>query len=408
MECHQEVSWTVDGPPATLPRMTRMLCRVLTAVPFCSSVLTQRRSTWRAPGRLRVHQCRVLSSVSFVPTGTTLTVCVDGAGTVATGTVSSATGAFTLVFDTNIVTGGEFGLCALTWGGTFTLDGNSMAGTETNSSGCAIPNVPCCLPPQSRPISGTRTSTTVSCCGNGVVEPGEQCDNPPNGGQNCCGNLCTYAPSGTFCGADDQCHLKECDGAGACLPLPARRLRPVLQMRSRSGMPGEHPQRLPRWRLAHEDERQAADPVVAPEARLDVEGGVESGDDARGLREPADVDVVRLCVFNFDLIPSGFPRYAVAIPPDQDCLDGPCWKQRSNGFKYGSRSATPNGVRSVTLRARSERRSIVKMKGKGVSLFPPIENPVVVQLSAGGGACWSSTFTSASENSSTRYLATIP
>ncbi len=349
-----------------------------------------------------------LSSVSLVHTGTTLTVCVDGAGTVATGTVSSATGAFTLVFDTSIVTGGEFGLCELTWSGTFTLDGNSMAGTETNSSGCAIPNVPCCLPPQSRPISGTRTSTTVSCCGNGVVEPGEQCDDPPNGGQNCCGNLCTYAPSGTFCGADDQCHLKECDGAGGCLPLPPADCGPCYRCDPVQGCLANirNDCRVGGSRTKMSVKR----PTLSAPPKLDWtwKEGSSPETTLADFGNPLTSTSYELCVFNFDLIPSGFARYRVVIPPDQGCVDGSCWKQRTHGFKYGSRSATPNGVRSVTLRARSERRSIVRMKGKGVSLFPPIENPVVVQLSAGGGACWSSTFTSASENSSTRYLATIP
>ena len=98
------------------------------------------------------------------------------------------------------------------------------------------------------------------------------------------------------------------------------------------------------------------------------------------------------------------------IAPDADCADRSCWHARGNGFRYRG-AGTPSGVKSVTLRARSARRSILKMKGKGVSLFPPLTEPVVVQLSARDGdpsRCWSNAFTGASENSSEQYVAEIP
>jgi hypothetical protein len=53
-------------------------------------------------------------------------------------------------------------------------------------------------------------------CGNGVVDPGEDCD-----GGECCAANCTWATAGTACGdaSDTECDNPDsCDGAGTCEP----------------------------------------------------------------------------------------------------------------------------------------------------------------------------------------------
>ncbi len=60
--------------------------------------------------------------------------------------------------------------------------------------------------------------TTVSTCGDGVVQAGEDCD-----GGTCCATDCTLASAGTVCrGAADTCDIEEtCDGSSVYCPADA-------------------------------------------------------------------------------------------------------------------------------------------------------------------------------------------
>src|SRR6185436_12198499 len=51
-------------------------------------------------------------------------------------------------------------------------------------------------------------------CGNGIVDPGEQCDGVASG---CCSTSCRFEPSGSTCATDaDPCTTDRCDGLGTC------------------------------------------------------------------------------------------------------------------------------------------------------------------------------------------------
>jgi hypothetical protein len=55
--------------------------------------------------------------------------------------------------------------------------------------------------------------TPAAVCGNGIVEPGEQCDGGP-----CCTPTCQFASSGTACTDDgNQCTDDICNGSGQCI-----------------------------------------------------------------------------------------------------------------------------------------------------------------------------------------------
>src|SRR6185503_4853014 len=54
-------------------------------------------------------------------------------------------------------------------------------------------------------------------CGNGIVDPGEQCDDGNTGGGDCCSASCQFETAGSACAADSNlCTNDVCNGAGAC------------------------------------------------------------------------------------------------------------------------------------------------------------------------------------------------
>ena len=352
-----------------------------------------------------------LSAVSFTQTGSDLTLCVPGAGTVATGTVDEGTGAFTLAFDPSFASSFyEFGVCSLEWGGTFALDGGSLTGDEVSSLGCGIPELPsCCFPAEADPITGSRTSPTVTCCGNGVIEGGEVCDPVPAIGQDCCAGDCTFEPAGHFCGATDQCHLKECNALGECEALPPSDCGPCYQCDPADGCLAD----------IRSDCR-----VGGSGARLRAVGQGMATTFAWRWREGAGVETAlgdlgnptvdtdyELCIFTRDLVASGFARLRAELDAGATCGQGPCWESKANGFRYRDRAGSAAGVRKSVLTAKSNRRSSLKAAGLATNLSPPLANEVTVQMSARDGApsrCWSTTFTAPQINQPGRYSATLP
>src|SRR5581483_4978999 len=58
-------------------------------------------------------------------------------------------------------------------------------------------------------------------CGNGIIDPGEQCDDGNTVGGDCCSATCTNEPAGSGCPDDGNvCTDEVCDGSGACTHPP--------------------------------------------------------------------------------------------------------------------------------------------------------------------------------------------
>jgi hypothetical protein len=112
---------------------------------------------------------------------------------------------------------------------TLSMDGQLFSGMGTTDGDC-LSLVVLLLDFQAGSVPASTTTTTLppSLCGNGAVDPGEQCDlgaavNGTPGA--CCAATCTFSPTGQVCRpAADPCDVAEtCSGSGAACPGDARK-----------------------------------------------------------------------------------------------------------------------------------------------------------------------------------------
>ena len=59
-----------------------------------------------------------------------------------------------------------------------------------------------------------------SLCGDGVLNPGEQCDDGNTNDGDCCSATCEFEPAGSPCNNDAKCTADTCDGNGVCVSGP--------------------------------------------------------------------------------------------------------------------------------------------------------------------------------------------
>jgi cysteine-rich repeat protein len=375
-------------------------------------------------------------TIDMTQAGTTLTAsstCI-GLPPQMTGTIDSSGGAFTLSgFE------GSFCLNTVALSGTFASDGSDF----TASAGCAVPAFPFPLN-----VAGSR-------CGNGVLDPGEVCDDGNQQDFDCCSSTCqSVAPEGSSCGFEQPCQSATCDATGICQIVPIDgpcddfnqcttndtcvdgfcQGQPVTDGTScddfnpcsvgdscQGGFcyPGAPldcgpcsqceyfqgcvaqpaffcPSLSPgRSTLRLRDDPSDKKDVVA--WQLDPAAGISIGD----LGDPRSETSYQLCVFESD--PFYFDRLlaGLEVPAGGSCNGKPCWIPKRNGYRYTDKAGTSDGVRSVRLEAGDGKQAELSVfaKGPGVGLAPlPATLPVTVQLQSSDGACWEADFLEARLN----------
>jgi cysteine-rich repeat protein len=152
---------------------------------------------WRVEIDTSVGQ--FLQTWDVTQVGTILSAVVEGA--TWTGSINPISGAFTLTAPASAPPSCPPNSASAVVDAT----GKTFAGTYTyweNIGGCRS---------AAFPLRGSR-------CGNGVLEPGEQCEDGNFRDGDCCSSTCQLDPVGTSCAAPNSCTADTCDGAGTCVP----------------------------------------------------------------------------------------------------------------------------------------------------------------------------------------------
>jgi hypothetical protein len=104
------------------------------------------------------------------------------------------------------------------------------------------------------------------------------------------------------------------------------------------------------------------------------------------------------------------PILGLRIPPGGTCGARQCWKESADSFRYSDRSGANSGIRSILLRAGSDGRAKISVRGRAgnVVFAPPLplqqQNTVRVQLS-NGTKCWESIYSTHIANRPARFEA---
>jgi hypothetical protein len=198
-------------------------------------------------------------------------------------------------------------------------------------------------------------ATTAACDDHNACTSGDACDGM---------GICVGGPPVT-CGA-----CKECNTIDGCVPHVSSgcnrssSAKSVLSLRDRSPDGGDSIGW--KWRDG---------PPIASN---------EFGDPVQGTD-------YTLCVYDTEGTAS--PHLLL----DANAPSGTAWRGSGGRFRYGSPTSTPDGLKSLLLKAGATGTGRIALKGKGPNLgLPPtltaVGTPVTVQLKAENGSCWEAVY----------------
>ncbi len=193
-------------------------------------------------------------------------------------------------------------------------------------------------------------------CGNGVIEPGESCDDGNLDSNDDCSPLCEI-----------QCPPQPAPACHELVPGGSGRL------------------------LIRDESRNSRDLLTWKWTRGEATTLAALGD-------PIARDGYRLCLYDASTDP-GLLLLSATAPAGGVCGRGACWRaNRDTGFRYRNGARTPDGIDRLDLRAGKDRQAKMRATGKGPLLvLPPLPLPLParVQLHGRGGECWETAFDAA-------------
>jgi cysteine-rich repeat protein len=231
-------------------------------------------------------------------------------------------------------------------------------------------------------------------CGNGILDPGEVCDDGNTGSGDCCSSDCQVgAADGTPCSDDDACTTADacaggrCTGGGAtvcdpCLACyPAVGCAPPLTTVCQAA-----PARGSRLTLR----RAGGGTRDALAWQWKSQTTVLPGD----FGTPASSTDMRLCLFD----QSGL-RWSGEAPAGGLCRGRACWKA-TKSIVYRDPDLTPDGIAQLALTPGSGGRARIATRGKSANLGLPaldLSLPATFRLKRADGSpiCWDARYRSA-------------
>jgi cysteine-rich repeat protein len=222
------------------------------------------------------------------------------------------------------------------------------------------------------PITGSRYD-----CGNGTVDPGEQCDDGNNvSGDGCdafchietcyvCSgqpSACSPAASGSSCDEGDPCTTNACDGNGACTEVRSCRNAGKSALLLETSVSRPEKDKLS-WKW--------------------IKGAATAMSD---LGVPTGTTNYALCMY------AGTAVATVNLPA------GSKWRAAgTSGFNYKDSTGSPNGAQKALLKSGGAGKAKALVKGKGANLpddlVPMLPLPVTVQLVNGtNNVCFESVY----------------
>jgi len=251
-------------------------------------------------------------------------------------------------------------------------------------------------------------------CGDGILDPGEDCDDGNNVNGDCCSASCTAEPDGNSCDdgevctSGDQCASGACVGSpvvdgsacddgspctddscqsGACVGVPAPAVTckvPTLPLKSQLVIKDQTPDK--------------GDQVVWKWTKGQATTFAELGD-------PSTTDDYQLCVYG----PGQSLLFSGRFPAGGLCSGVACWKTiAGKGYGYKNKLRTPDGMEKLSLASGIAGAAKISAKGKAEHLNMPVLGSLALPIQAqlrGAGQCWGATYSTSLVNTPLQFKA---
>jgi cysteine-rich repeat protein len=260
---------------------------------------------------------------------------------------------------------------------------------------------------------------SATLCGDGFVNPGEQCDDGNLEDDDCCSSICMLTPAGLACVDDNPCTDDRCNAFGQCVYInnAATCTIPTAcppEGHCNNGRCEAMPEPScplcercvpPLGCIGRPADACTSDLAVAGRARLQITNSSPDDGDRVSWRvdgtatldefgDPVDSTDYAFCLY---ATPDGAaPPTIIARAGGRRglCAGKPCWLRapHGRGFTYADKERLPTGLAKLILRPVASASSKLVVKGRGANLGlssrSPLPLPVVAQLQASNGSCW--------------------